>query len=125
MAPGFQQRLPQLILGGVPLIVYPAVLLASVMSLAGVRTGYEPWLMRIVVPSFLVGSIIYPLVYIVSIGLVVWAEYQGRSLFSLRASVLPLLYLLLLGVLFLAWAWLDRPPPIQREVIEVYPSRVQ
>jgi hypothetical protein len=96
-----------LVLGGLPLPIYPGILLAGVMSLAGERTGDEPALLMTVVKSFLFGSILYPLVYIpCAIAAVRTAKKQEEAL-AFKLSMVPLVFLSVLVVLFLAWIQLN------------------
>jgi hypothetical protein len=88
----------------VPLIVWPVVLIASAMSLAGHRTGNENPFMMGVVKAFCTGSMAYPLAYFWGIMNSWWRfrrqEYRQAVLF---AAVAPL-YLGLLIALFWIWA---------------------
>jgi hypothetical protein len=96
-----------LVLGGIPLLIYPSVLLASLMSLAGHRSGNEPVSLMIVVYSFLLGSLAYPVVYIVC---VIYALGQAgtRERAALWFAAGPLGYLLLLVGLMVLWGGMER-----------------
>lgn len=96
-----------LIGGGLPLLVYPAVLFAGVMSLAGEPTGDVPLLVRAVVTSFLLGSIIYPLVYIPSAIKALGLSRAQEIDRAYRMSQVPLKFLLVLGALLLVWFLLE------------------
>jgi hypothetical protein len=96
-----------LVLGGIPLFLYPAVLFANLMSLAGHRSGNEPALLMVVVYSFLLGSLAYPVVYIVCvIKALAQAGKDGKAALWFAAG--PLGYLLLLVGLMFLWLGLER-----------------
>jgi len=52
------------VIGSIPLCLYPLIMLANCMSLAGDWTGKESELLKIVVHSFVILSSLYPLTYI-------------------------------------------------------------
>jgi hypothetical protein len=90
------------ILSGLPLIVYPAVLMASVMSLAGGVSGEEPVYLVIIVYGFLIGSLLYPLVYIGSlIAYFIVKDIERKALFV----KIPFLYLGFCIVLLILWVF--------------------
>jgi hypothetical protein len=92
-----------LVLGGLPLPIYPGVLLAGIMSLGGSRTGDEPALLMAIVTSFLIGSIAYPLIYIpCAVAAVRAAKRQEESL-AFKISIVPLVFISVLAMLLLAW----------------------
>jgi hypothetical protein len=96
-----------LLLGGLPLLAYPFVFLAGAMSLGGVWTGHEPTLLVIVARSFLIGSMAYPLVYVpCAIAAVIIARKQEAL--AQKVSAVPVVFLLALAVLFVAWIQLDQ-----------------
>ncbi|MDY0168588.1 MAG: hypothetical protein RBS80_18715 [Thermoguttaceae bacterium] len=92
-----------LFLGALPLLIYPFVLLASVMSLAGHRSGNEPALLVLVIKSFLLGSIAYPLVYLVCLALAVAKAAKNGCTVALWYGLGPLVYLLFLVGLMGIW----------------------
>lgn len=94
------------IICGLPLLVWPFALLASVMSLAAFgdhHTGTENPIVVLVVIAFCVSVIVYPIPYFV--GLVFsWRSYRRRKV---RQSVLlgmiaPLSFAF---IALLLWAW--------------------
>lgn len=87
--------------GGLPLLVYPFIFLAGIMSLAGHRSGTEPPILVAVSMLALLSSILYPLVYVPCLIMVLARLRAGtkRILFSLA----PLVYLVLVAMLFLLW----------------------
>lgn len=90
------------ILAGLPLLVYPFLLLANVMSLAGERTPGDgkAWLAS---RLFLWSSTAYPLVFMACFALAWAAQGRGDGKRALALSVLPLAYLLLVALLFINW----------------------
>jgi hypothetical protein len=97
------------IVGALPLLIYPIVLLAGVMSLAGESQGDEPALLMIVAKTFLWSSLAYPLVYggfALAAAVVAWRPQGERLAFGL--SCVPLAYLVMLGVLMFAWAVVEQ-----------------
>jgi hypothetical protein len=77
------------------------------MSLAGQTTGHEPASLIAVARAFQIGSLAYPVVYIISL---VAALVAGRKKEALaeKIGLIPLCYLVLLGCLLAGWAALDR-----------------
>lgn len=88
------------ILSGLPLIFYPAVLMASVMSLAGNVAGDEPLMLMVVVYSFLILSLLYPLAYIGSLLGFFLSKDTGRKTLFIR---IPYAHLGLCILLLVLW----------------------
>ena len=94
----------RLILGALPLPLYPAVAVASLMSLAGQREGGEGSLPVLAVSrGFLVGSLAYPLVFLACVAVALVLR-KSRPAVATRITEIPLYFLILLGVLFAAWS---------------------
>ena len=91
-----------LLLGGLPLLSYPFVVLASLMGLASPTTIKVHWFYRLMNKSFLWGTLAYPLVYIPCY----WLARGDNGSLSLCYAALPLLYL---AVLYLCFRWMDAP----------------
>jgi hypothetical protein len=87
-----------LILGGLPLVVYPAVLVASFMGLAGHRTGNEAWWEIALANTFYLGTIAYPLLYIAGLIFALVMRKRERPRAGVVASVAPLAFLALLAI---------------------------
>ena len=102
-----QLRTKFLLIGGLPLLAYPAVFLAGVMSLAGESTGNESAVLVIVARSFLIGSMAYPLIYVPCAIAAVSTAKEGVEDRALKISKVPLIFLAVLGILLFAWAQLD------------------
>lgn len=92
-----------LVFGALPLLIYPIVLLANVMSLAGTRTGSEPVGQVMVSYAFLFAGTAYPLAYLLCVAFSVVAIKQGRHQAGLLWSLGPFAYLLALGLLLALW----------------------
>jgi hypothetical protein len=93
-----------LVLGALPFLIYPFVVLAGVMSLAGHSSGKEPIILVIVANSFLLGSLAYPLVYLPALVFAGARLAAGERKAALVGSIVPLAFLVLLGVLFALWS---------------------
>jgi hypothetical protein len=96
-----------LLLGALPLLIYPVVFLADVMSLAGHRDKNAPAflsLVSLVALSFILGSLAYPLVYISCWKRVGATFQQKKERLAVWISIIPLAFLLLLALLLKAWA---------------------
>ncbi|MEE1981489.1 hypothetical protein [Shewanella xiamenensis] len=96
-----------LLLGGLPLLSYPFVVLASLMGLASRTTINVHWFYRLMNKSFLWGTLAYPLVYIPCY----WLARSENSSLSLGYAALPLLFL---ALLYLCFRWMDVPPKDKR-----------
>jgi hypothetical protein len=93
-----------LILGALPLVVYPAVVIASVMGLAGHRTGDQAFWQMALVNAFYVGSVAYPIVYVAGAIASISARKRQQPRAALALSLAPLGYLsVLAAVLGLAF----------------------
>ena len=92
-----------LIFSGIPLVIYPFVLLANIMSFATVLPGADLSLLAVVGFIFQLGSLFYPVVFFTC-----WSTYRRKlKLNELRAafvySVLPLVCLIILGFGLILW----------------------
>ncbi|MFB2669197.1 hypothetical protein ACE02G_18960 [Shewanella xiamenensis] len=91
-----------LLLGGLPLLSYPFVVLASLMGLASRTTINVHWFYRLMNKSFLWGTLAYPLVYIPCY----WLARGTKDSSSLGYAALPLIFL---ALLYLCFRWMDVP----------------
>ena len=91
-----------LLLGGLPLLSYPFVVLASLMGLASRTTINVHWFYRLMNKSFLWGTLAYPLVYIPCY----WLARGTKDSSSLAYAALPLIFL---ALLYLCFRWMDVP----------------
>lgn len=91
-----------LVIGALPLLIYPFVALASLMSLLGYRSGDEPFLVVIAAGAFLITSLLYPLVYVRCLRAareVQSTDPEG----AVKIAAIPLWTLGLIIVLFVVW----------------------
>lgn len=97
-----------LLAGAAPLILYPVILLAGVMSLAGHRTNDDVDLLLVISRTFVVASLAYPLVYGACLGggLFAWFAAKKQGL-AFALSVTPLGYFGVLVLLLMLWAAAD------------------
>ena len=91
-----------LLLGGLPLLSYPFVVLASLMGLASRTTINVHWFYRLMNKSFLWGTLAYPLVYIPCY----WLARGTKDSSSLAYAALPLIFL---ALLYPCFRWMDVP----------------
>lgn len=92
-----------LIVAGLPLLAYPGVLFANLMSLAGYRSGNESLISYVIPISYLAASTLYPGVYIISIGRYIFCLLKKNNVGARKAVYLPYKMLGLIIVLFLLW----------------------
>lgn len=93
-----------LVLGGLPLMAYPVLLIVSVMSLGAPATGGEPLLLTLASRGFLLGALAYPVVYVACLV----AALANRTPSAPMVAALPLLYLAGLVALLGLWAIAER-----------------
>jgi len=94
-----------LTLGGIPLVVYPFVALASIMSLAGQRSGTEPFWLTVAAAAAQLSSLLYPVAYLTCLVMAIGRLRKDKP--ALALSVLPLIYLALVVGLFSLWIGLE------------------
>jgi mannitol-specific phosphotransferase system IIBC component len=90
-------------LGGIPLLLYPFVLLADIMSIAGERTGNENVFLIIIVGLFLFLSSSYPISY--SVCLVLYLKNKNRCIW---APIFPLIHVVVVVLVGYLWAFLEK-----------------
>lgn len=85
---------------GLPLIAYPFVAMASLMSLAAEAPSSAETLLLIISSAFLWGSLLYPLIYILSVitFFIVKSEKKKKL-----CAFIPYAHLGLVFLLFLSW----------------------
>lgn len=95
-----------LVIGAAPLLIYPFVLLANVMSMAATRVPSQPpvpLMQSLTCNAFLWSSTLYPIVYgICAIAAIVSSRSGGLTMSWLLAAG-PLAYLVLCVLLLAAW----------------------
>lgn len=94
-----------LILGGFPILAYPFIFLAGIMSFAGERHE-APLLLTLVAYLFLSGSMAYPFIYLTCIFKAKKEsnKYDGSSN---RYARFPLIYIAGLTLVLAVWVILD------------------
>lgn len=93
-----------LIVGAAPLLIYPFILLANVMSLAGTKSSTPvPFLQNLAATSFLWVSTLYPVAYAICAIAAVACSRSGNGSMALTLSAAPLAYLGLCVLLFMGW----------------------
>ena len=93
-----------LVVGGLPLLIYPFILMANIMSIAGHRsTPPPPILQQLAAHAFLWGSTLYPIVYLGFASAAIAASRRGKSDKAVNMSLLPLVYLILVVAAACAW----------------------
>jgi len=93
-----------------PLLVYPILLVANVMSLAAPPPATPaPLSLSIAASGFLWGSTLYPLAYLIAIAATVMSLARDRIRMALGWQIGLLGYLVLVGFLLGAWMTLERP----------------
>jgi hypothetical protein len=110
----YRLRTLLIVLGFIPLLIWPAVFLADIMGLAAPRTGHEPQLTITLFTAFLVGSMAYPLVYC-PCALVSESIDQKSKRLALALSVVPLVYLFVVVLLFLSCGWAEEDSIREKE----------
>jgi hypothetical protein len=99
-----------LVVGALPLGIYPFVLLANGMQLAA-GLGSSGNAYALLGKFFLLGSTLYPIVYVLMFRASRRAQKRGASKQSLVLGVTPLLLVCTLLLSF--WVLLTFPPPSQ------------
>jgi len=100
-----------LVLAGLPMLAYPFVLVANVMSLAAGPPGdTSKRSVPLVVRAFLWSSTLYPLVFIPSCLVALHRIHAGKPYEGLGFALIPILQLILILILFRIWANRDKTP---------------
>ncbi|WP_313374444.1 hypothetical protein [Chishuiella sp.] len=84
------------IVGFIPLVIYPFVLLANVMSFAGERSANTTMFNTIISYIFIILSTLYPISILIS-----WKFNPSNKLLI---ALLPLFHLIMCGILFYIWS---------------------
>jgi hypothetical protein len=91
-----------LVIASIPMAIYPMVLMANVMSLAGERpkNPQPPTLQGALFVTFLYSSLLYP----APLGLSwcwAWVQSKKSALWAFLIATIPLIYLLLVVILLM------------------------
>jgi len=84
------------IVGFIPLVIYPFVLLANVMSFAGERSANTTMFNTIISYIFIILSTLYPISILIS-----WKFNPSNKLII---ALLPLFHLIMCGIQFYIWS---------------------
>jgi hypothetical protein len=88
-----------LFLGGMLLLLYPFVLLADVMGLAGHNPDVPLKFVDIVMIACLYyGTLAYPIVYLPCLILAIIMRAKSKDVATFVFSILPLVYLIVIGI---------------------------
>lgn len=96
-----------LVLGALPLILYPFVLLANIMGLAAQRSDNESLVLVLISYAFYIGTLAYPIVYLLGAGLAIVGA-RKKSKLAMGFAFSPIGYLLLLVGLAVIWALAEK-----------------
>jgi hypothetical protein len=99
-----------LVIGGLPLLIYPALLIANIMSLAAkpAPNDHAPILLYLFANAFLWGSTLYPVVYVFSASTAIAVLKKGNPNKASLVALLPLLYLALVLAAMAGWMAMAR-----------------
>lgn len=84
------------IITAIPLVFYPMVLMANVMSLAGHKSGKESTILKVTSYSFLISTTLYPLTFLYSL------YYNTHN--SYFIGILPIIHIVICIILMKLWA---------------------
>lgn len=86
------------IIGGLPLLIYPFVMLANIMSLAGFAEYGNKNISLVIFVLFLISTSTYPLTYIVCL-----LSFFKKGIGKIIIPIIPLLHILLIVLLYNLW----------------------
>ena len=89
------------IVGGIPLLLYPFVVMANIMQLAGVSNN-ENVFMTLIVNLFIFSSSTYLLTYIVCLVIYIIKRNKDNLI-----SLIPLAQIVITVILFCMWMYID------------------
>jgi hypothetical protein len=96
-----------LVLGALPLIIYPFVLLANVMGFAAPRSGNESFSLVLISYLFYISTLVYPIVYLGCAGFAIaWLRKKTSS--ALGCALGPIGYLFTLLALGGIWMFAEK-----------------
>ncbi|MFT3870203.1 MAG: hypothetical protein QM715_17275 [Nibricoccus sp.] len=96
-----------LVFAGLPLVIYPVVALADIMSLAGQSSGAESVMLSVVATTCQIGSLLYPAVYFLCLALYRKKMKQDEQKSAFWFSLTPMAVLLFLFAMFYLWSRVD------------------
>ena len=96
-----------LILAALPLLIYPFILMANIMSLAGYGSNDTPFLLNLFSKGFLLSSSAYPVVYVFSVIMYFYAKRRDNIKRVSIFAKLPLIYLFFVYLFLMGWIHFD------------------
>lgn len=90
-----------LVMGALPLLIYPFIFLAGIMSLAGDTSNAGPWPVLLIAFVALLSSLAYPIVYLPCAFRAIRRLTKKEP--AVRLSAVPLIYLAAVGIVFASW----------------------
>jgi hypothetical protein len=92
-----------LLLGAIPLVIYPGIIFANVMALAASGGHLRPpaSLVECLFTYVIVGATTYPIVWLVALVRSIILIRRGREVAALGTSLVPLVFLATLPLAFL------------------------
>lgn len=97
------------VIAGLPLLLYPFVLMSTAMSLGAPKAGDEPILVKLLAYGFLLSYLAYPLVYGACLIILVPSWLVAPPMQVVVLSLMPIGYLLLVAALYGLGITLDKP----------------
>ncbi|CAM4518520.1 hypothetical protein PATY110618_28310 [Paenibacillus typhae] len=98
------------VLGALPLFIYPFVLLANIMSLAGSWSGQEESILIAIVLLFIILTSSYPITYIICLVLYLIKKFKNKAkngaVLVTKLPLLPLIHLVLAILVGCLWWFL-------------------
>ncbi len=89
-----------LIIGGLPLLAYPFIVISNIMLYSGLLHGTDPAGQLIVDYLLIISTSIYPLVYGLCLYFAVVRMKRGKKRRALNMSIYPIGYIAILIILF-------------------------
>jgi hypothetical protein len=86
--------------GGWLLIGYPGVVIGSGMMLASESLNLSPLPLKVLMQGYLIGSLFYPVIYLFCLGVALRSKRSGRLRLARDLSGVPLVFILLLFMVF-------------------------
>lgn len=90
-----------LILGALPLLIYPFLVMANIMSFAAPQTSNEPFALTLVFQTFLIGTTVYTAVYILCAVLAIVNVRKDKGKPGFICGLTPIICLRCLADLFM------------------------
>jgi hypothetical protein len=89
-----------LIVGGLPFIIYPVVLISNFMLLSGITTGNQTLGQLVMSYVLIITTTVYPLIYVICLLFVIARMKENKQKIALGFSIGPLGYLAVIVAVF-------------------------